>query len=107
MPQVKINFFVLTAIKQMSYKGPFNCSQGLRAVIAESYERIHRSNLVGMGIVPLQYVEGQNADTLGLTGKEKYTIKIPEDIRPLQELTVKVRYSYYLLQSWLYTYAFC
>ncbi|GFG33245.1 hypothetical protein Cfor_04554, partial [Coptotermes formosanus] len=69
-------------------KGPYLL--GLRAVIAESYERIHRSNLVGMGIVPLQYVEGQNADTLGLTGKEKYTIKIPEDIRPLQELTVKL-----------------
>lgn len=83
----------------MSYKGSFYCWQGLQAVIAESYERIHRSNLVGMGIVPLQYVEGQNADTLGLTGKEKYTIKIPQDIRPLQELTVKVRYSYYLLQD--------
>lgn len=65
--------------------------QGLRAVIAESYERIHRSNLVGMGIVPLQYLEGQNAESLGLTGKEKYTIRIPENIRPLQELTVEVR----------------
>ena len=83
----------------MSYKGSFCCWQGLRAVIAESYERIHRSNLVGMGIVPLQYMEGQNADTLGLTGKEKYAIKIPQDIRPLQELTVEVRYSYYLLQD--------
>jgi len=69
-------------------KGPYLL--GLRAVIAESYERIHRSNLVGMGIVPLQYMEGQNADTLGLTGKEKYTIKIPQDIRPLQELTVEL-----------------
>jgi aconitate hydratase len=52
-----------------------------------------------MGIVPLQYMEGQNADTLGLTGKEKYTINIPQDIRPLQELTVEVKYSYYLLQD--------
>jgi aconitate hydratase len=52
-----------------------------------------------MGVVPLQYVEGQNADTIGLTGKEKYTIKIPHDIRPLQELTVEVRYSCYLLQD--------
>jgi len=69
-------------------KGPYLL--GLRAVIAESYERIHRSNLVGMGIVPLQYMEGQNADTLGLTGKEKYTIKIPQDVRPLQELTVEL-----------------
>jgi aconitate hydratase len=69
-------------------KGPYLL--GLRAVIAESYERIHRSNLVGMGIVPLQYMEGQNVDTLGLTGKEKYTIKIPQDIRPLQQLTVEL-----------------
>jgi aconitate hydratase len=43
-----------------------------------------------MGIVPLQFLEGQNADTLGLTGKEKYTIKIPQDIRPLQQLKVEV-----------------
>lgn len=95
MPQYKVKFSIFTATKQMSYKVPFYCLQGLRAVIAESYERIHRTNLVGMGIVPLQYVEGQNADTLGLTGKEKYSIKIPQDIRPLQELTVEVRYSYY------------
>ncbi|XP_069679495.1 cytoplasmic aconitate hydratase-like isoform X2 [Periplaneta americana] len=69
-------------------KGPYLL--GLRAVIAESYERIHRSNLVGMGVVPLQYLEGQNAESLGLTGKEKYTIKIPQDLRPLQQLTVEV-----------------
>jgi aconitate hydratase len=45
---------------------------GVRAVIAESFERIHRSNLVGMGILPLQYEEGQNVDSLGLTGEEVY-----------------------------------
>jgi aconitate hydratase len=45
---------------------------GIRAVIAESYERIHRSNLVGMGILPLQFKEGENADSLGLTGEEVY-----------------------------------
>ena len=45
---------------------------GVRAVIAESYERIHRSNLVGMGILPLQFEEGQNAESLGLTGEETY-----------------------------------
>jgi len=45
---------------------------GVRAVIAESYERIHRSNLVGMGILPLQFEEGQNAESLGLTGEEVY-----------------------------------
>jgi aconitase A len=57
-----------------------------------------------MGIVPLQYLEGQNADTLGLTGKEKYTIKIPQDIRPLQELTVEVRHGYCLFQDQLCPY---
>ncbi|GAA4938567.1 aconitate hydratase [Actinomycetospora succinea] len=47
---------------------------GVRAVIAESYERIHRSNLVGMGVLPLQFPEGQNADSLGLTGTETFAI---------------------------------
>ncbi|HTV09195.1 MAG TPA: aconitate hydratase [Candidatus Aquilonibacter sp.] len=47
---------------------------GIRFVIAESYERIHRSNLVGMGILPLQFLAGQNADTLGLTGEEVYQV---------------------------------
>ena len=47
---------------------------GVRAVIAESYERIHRSNLLGMGVMPLQFPEGQNAATLGLTGKESFDI---------------------------------
>lgn len=55
-------------------KGPF--LQGTKCVIAESYERIHRSNLVGMGILPLEFKEGQNADGLGLTGFEKFTIKL-------------------------------
>ena len=47
---------------------------GVKAVIAESYERIHRSNLIGMGVLPLQFPEGQNADSLGLTGKEIFEI---------------------------------
>jgi aconitate hydratase len=47
---------------------------GVQAVIAESYERIHRSNLVGMGIVPLQFVSGENAQSLGLTGEEVFEI---------------------------------
>jgi aconitate hydratase A / 2-methylisocitrate dehydratase len=47
---------------------------GARAVIAESYERIHRSNLIGMGVLPLQYPDGQNAQSLGLTGEETFTI---------------------------------
>ena len=45
---------------------------GARAVIAESYERIHRSNLVGMGILPLQFADGQNVESLGLTGEEVF-----------------------------------
>jgi len=60
-------------------KGPLLL--GVRAVIAESFERIHRSNLVGMGIVPLQYLDGQNAETLGLDGTELYDIDL-EDLEP-------------------------
>ena len=47
---------------------------GVRTVIAETYERIHRSNLVGMGIVPLQFMDGESAESLGLTGRETYSI---------------------------------
>jgi aconitate hydratase len=47
---------------------------GVRAVIAESYERIHRSNLVGMGVLPLQFAAGENAKTLGLTGEEVFDV---------------------------------
>ncbi|HEX7492547.1 MAG TPA: aconitate hydratase AcnA [Candidatus Limnocylindrales bacterium] len=50
---------------------------GIRAVIAESFERIHRSNLVGMGILPLQFLPGESAATLGLTGRESYTVDLP------------------------------
>jgi aconitate hydratase len=48
---------------------------GVTAVLAESYERIHRSNLIGMGVVPLQYRDGETAASLGLTGKETYSIE--------------------------------
>jgi aconitate hydratase len=47
---------------------------GVRAVIAESYERIHRSNLIGMGVIPLQFPQGQSAESLGLTGEETFSI---------------------------------
>jgi aconitate hydratase len=62
---------------------------GIQAVLAESYERIHRSNLVGMGILPLQYLPGQNAESLGLTGFE--TIDIPgiaAGLKPGQRMTL-------------------
>ncbi len=60
-------------------KGPLLL--GVRAVIAESFERIHRSNLIGMGIVPLQYLKGQNAEILGLNGTETFDIFL-EDMEP-------------------------
>ena len=70
-------------------KGPLLL--GVRAVIAESFERIHRSNLVGMGILPLQFKQGENKESLGLTGKEVYDIDgIEESLKPRQEVTVKV-----------------
>ncbi|MCZ2443141.1 MAG: aconitate hydratase AcnA [Flavobacteriales bacterium] len=63
---------------------------GVKAVIAESFERIHRSNLVGMGILPLLYIDGQNAESLGLTGKESYSITgIEEGLSPHQIIKVK------------------
>jgi len=61
----------------------------VRAVIAESFERIHRSNLVGMGILPLQFAPGENAQTLGLTGQERYTIRGLEGIKPGQDFQVE------------------
>jgi aconitate hydratase len=63
---------------------------GVRAVIAESFERIHRSNLVGMGVLPLQFREGDNAASLGLTGAEKYTITGMADLKPRQDVAVQV-----------------
>jgi aconitate hydratase len=64
---------------------------GVRAVVAESYERIHRSNLVGMGVLPLQFKTGQNAESLGLTGHEVLTIRgLAGAIRPRQDVTVEV-----------------
>jgi aconitate hydratase len=69
-------------------KGPLLL--GIRMAIAESYERIHRSNLVGMGILPLQYQDGQTAETLGLDGSESYaTLDLTDDLQPLQDVTVR------------------
>ncbi|MGU7935217.1 aconitate hydratase AcnA, partial [Streptococcus suis] len=61
---------------------------GVKAVLAESFERIHRSNLVMMGVLPLQFLEGQSAESLGLTGHESYTIDLPEDVGVGQIVTV-------------------
>ena len=61
---------------------------GVKAVIATSFERIHRSNLVGMGVLPLTFVEGESHDTLGLDGTEMFSIPVTDDVQPLQSLTV-------------------
>ena len=71
-------------------KGPLLL--GIRAAIAESFERIHRSNLVGMGILPLQFKNGENKESLGLTGHETYTITgIEQGLHPRQDITVNVK----------------
>jgi len=62
---------------------------GVRAVIADSFERIHRSNLVGMGVLPLNFMPGENAETLGLDGSEKFTVLGVADIQPRQDVEVK------------------
>ena len=63
---------------------------GVKAVIAESYERIHRSNLIGMGVLPLQFLEGENADSLGLTGNETFQIIGVSQLEPNKKLTITV-----------------
>jgi aconitate hydratase len=64
---------------------------GVRAVIASSYERIHRSNLVGMGVLPLQFMEGTNASTLKLDGTETYDlIGLSEQLQPRQDLKLRI-----------------
>ncbi len=63
---------------------------GVRAVIVESFERIHRSNLVGMGVLPLQFLNGDTRETLGLTGDDTFTISGVADLKPRQTVTVNV-----------------
>ena len=70
-------------------KGPL--LQGVRAVIVESFERIHRSNLVGMGILPLKFMDGQNAESLGLKGDEVFDIEGLNELKPKSVLTVKAK----------------
>jgi len=71
------------------FRGPF--LQGVKVVITQSYERIHRSNLIGMGILPLEFKNGENADSLGLTGKERYSVDLQEgNLKVNQDVVVKV-----------------
>jgi len=73
-------------------KGPM--LQGVKAVISESFERIHRSNLVGMGVLPLRFTAGQNAESLGLDGSEVFSIEgLSDQIKPQSEVTVKAKKS--------------
>ena len=64
---------------------------GVRTVIAASYERIHRSNLVGMGVLPLQFAEGESAETLGLDGTETFDIPVDDELSPRQTIRVTAR----------------
>lgn len=66
---------------------------GVRAVIAESYERIHRSNLIGMGVLPLQFLAGTDRKTLQLKGDERFSIRGLNDLQPRQKLTVLITYA--------------
>ncbi|MEO0302040.1 MAG: aconitate hydratase, partial [candidate division WOR-3 bacterium] len=71
-------------------KGPYLL--GIKAVIAESFERIHRSNLVQMGILPLEFLEGENAEKIGIKGDEIFYIEgLEENIYPFKRLKVKAR----------------
>jgi aconitate hydratase len=72
-------------------KGPLLL--GVKAIIAESYERIHRSNLAGMGVLPLQFKPGENVSTLGLTGAEVFHIEgLEGELKTGQELSVRAKH---------------
>ena len=61
---------------------------GVKAVIATSFERIHRSNLVGMGVLPLTFMDGESHESLGLDGTESFSIPVTDNVEPMQNLTV-------------------
>jgi aconitate hydratase len=63
---------------------------GVKAVVAKSFERIHRSNLVGMGVLPLQFKSGDTAETLGIRGDETFDVTVPANIKPQQDLTLAI-----------------
>ncbi|MEQ1633543.1 MAG: aconitate hydratase AcnA, partial [Planctomycetota bacterium] len=64
---------------------------GVKFVLAESYERIHRSNLVGMGVLPLQFMDGESAQTLGITGNEVFSLAVDNSVRPGQKIAVTLQ----------------
>uniref|UniRef100_A0A8C0VP98 Iron responsive element binding protein 2 n=1 Tax=Cyanistes caeruleus TaxID=156563 RepID=A0A8C0VP98_CYACU len=77
----------LGSSRDWAAKGPFLL--GVKAVLAESYEKVHRSQLIGIGIAPLQFRPGENPSTLGLTGREQFSILFPPDLSPRMTLDVK------------------
>ncbi|NXR18525.1 IREB2 protein, partial [Cinclus mexicanus] len=77
----------LGSSRDWAAKGPFLL--GVKAVLAESYEKVHRSQLIGIGIAPLQFRPGENPSTLGLTGREQFSIMFPPDLLPRMTLDVK------------------
>ncbi|MEG0260908.1 MAG: aconitate hydratase, partial [Lysinibacillus sp.] len=83
------NDYGMGSSRDWAAKGTFLL--GVKTVIAQSYERIHRSNLVMMGVLPLQYLNGDSADSLGLTGKEEISVNITDDVKPRDILTVTAK----------------
>jgi aconitate hydratase len=63
----------------------------VRAVVARSFERIHRSNLVGMGVLPLQFKDSDSWQSLGIKGDEQFDIQVPAEIKPQQDVVMTVR----------------
>ncbi|MFJ8235947.1 aconitate hydratase AcnA [Ureibacillus sp. NPDC094379] len=83
------NDYGMGSSRDWAAKGTFLL--GVKTVIAQSYERIHRSNLVMMGVLPLQYLPGESAETLGLTGKEEISVNLTDDVKPRDILTVTAK----------------
>ncbi|HMN84355.1 MAG TPA: aconitate hydratase, partial [Burkholderiaceae bacterium] len=63
---------------------------GVKAVVARSFERIHRSNLVGMGVLPLQFKAGQSWESVGIKGDETFDIEVPAELKPQQDITMTI-----------------
>ncbi|MGE7673002.1 aconitate hydratase AcnA [Lysinibacillus sp. NPDC094403] len=83
------NDYGMGSSRDWAAKGTFLL--GVKTVIAQSYERIHRSNLVMMGVLPLQFMPGESAETLGLTGKEEISVNITDSVKPREILTVTAK----------------
>jgi aconitate hydratase len=83
------NDYGMGSSRDWAAKGTFLL--GIKTVIAQSFERIHRSNLVMMGVLPLQFMPGESADTLGLTGREEISVNLTDDVKPRDILTVTAK----------------